>query len=92
MHCKCGYFFMDIEAKLADPPAYPSFAVVNDTEYKKFLKHEVKGYQASSDKKKFKALAKAARYVGSLYICPKCARLAWLRPDAEGLEFYTREL
>jgi hypothetical protein len=64
-----------------------SFAVVNNRRYWKFIKHEINTW-TSPMKQRLKAIGKAARFAGTMYRCPECARLVLGSPDGDQVEFY----
>ncbi len=93
MTCKCGYDFakeMLAVTRGADPCS-KSYAVINDANYRKFLKSELKAYTAESKKKRLKALGKSAQFVGTMHVCPECDRLVLNLPDADETASFIRE-
>jgi len=75
MICPCGYSFA--RAALEKPRPYKSFALIDDQQYGRFLRAETKAVVS----KDLGDLAKAARYVGTLKICPECGIVNVSWPD-----------
>jgi len=93
MRCRCGYSFS--RAATRQRKKFESFAVVNDRDYRAFLKLEIKASRARSDDARLRALASSAGYVGNLLECPECSRVLLLKPSAGGPDgsatFYVKE-
>ena len=77
MHCKCGYNF---SGKTRLKREFKSFAVIDDENYRKFLKSELRVLQAKDLKAKLQAIYRSSKLVGSLFECPKCSRLMLRKP------------
>lgn len=77
MKCICGYAYA--EAARESRPAFESFALIDDKEYRKFLRAEINALES----KQLPDIAKATRLLGSLVVCPECGviRIAW--PDKD---------
>lgn len=90
MKCKCGFNF--VKARLAKgKKAYVSYALVNDKNYQRFLRAEMKVLQAPDKKSKSAAIARSARFVGTVMKCPRCSRIGIVDPAGELGGFYKRE-
>lgn len=87
MKCLCGHAFQ-VESKSRE---CKSFAVIADATYRRFLNLERKVEEATTREERLKAIAQSARLVGSLRTCPACARLAFVHPGGEKVEYYVRE-
>jgi hypothetical protein len=86
--CKCGYVF----ARLANRRRqFASFAVVSDQNYQRFLRAEVRVLRAADGPAQLRAIARSAKYVGSLLECPDCGRLLFASPGGDSEAFYVRE-
>jgi len=93
LQCKCGYDFSDdmLAQMRGAGRRCRSFAVIDDENYSAFLKSERKVLKADSKKKRTKAIAKSARFVGTMAECPDCARMVMNLPDGDTTTFYVRE-
>lgn len=92
MRCKCGYSFSQ-EVLGKDACGRQSYAVINDKHYRAFIRMEAKVLQARGEEKQ-RAIARSAKYVGSLHECPQCSRLLLVRPVKPGVfsqEFFKRD-
>jgi hypothetical protein len=87
MKCLCGHQFVP-ELRVRERT---SFAVIPDAKYGRFLASERKIREASTREESLKAIAKSARLVGSLRTCPACARLVFVHPGGEKVEYYQLE-
>ena len=93
MQCKCGYCFAQERLK-GNSQAFESYAVVNNKNYRLFIRSEIKAVQASDREKRLAAIARSSRHVGSLLECPQCSRILLLKPVKPGVwsrEFYRKE-
>lgn len=93
MTCKCGYRFAEealaaLEGKRSQE--YESYLVVNDRDYRTFLKKEVAARQARG-LARTKALLRSARYAGQLLECPQCSRYLLIKPKTFELAVLARE-
>jgi len=77
MECDCGFSFST--ASRQKPRPYRSYALIDDRQYRKFLRAEMKAVASKS----LKDIARASAYVGSLCICPDCGRVRVRWPDCE---------
>ncbi len=87
MKCLCGHQFT-LEPKVRQRT---SFAVISDAKYGRFLASERKIHEASTREESLTAIAQSARLVGSLRACPVCARLVFVHPGGEQVEYFKRE-
>ena len=87
MKCVCGHVFL-LESKLRERK---SFAVIADATYRRFLNLESKVEEATTREERLMATARSACLVGSLRTCPACARLVFVHPGGEKVEYYVRE-
>jgi len=89
MRCTCGYLYENrLPAKQRE---FASYVVVDDKDYRKFLRSEIKAVNAPTEKAKLAALWKSSTYIGMLRICPKCSKLLFMHPDAKTIEIYAKE-
>ncbi len=86
--CPCGYEFA-IGGKLRDRP-FESFAVIQDRNYKKFLRSEYKALQAESENLKMRQIARSAKLAGALIECPQRLGLIFILPDDSTPRYYSR--
>jgi hypothetical protein len=87
--CQCGYTFA--YATPFGRRKFKSFAVVNDKDYQRFLKSEVKVLAALNAEAKMRAIAKSSQYVGALMECPECKRVLLTLPDQSPRAYYPVE-
>lgn len=87
MICLCGHQFIP-EPRVRERT---SFAVISDAKYGRFLASERKIREASTCEESLTAIAQSARLVGSLRACPVCARLVFVHPGGEKVEYFNRE-
>ena len=70
--CDCGYEFLAMSILTRK---YRSFGIINDRDYQRFVKFEVRVAEASEPAGKLRAIAKSSKYIGSVLECPDCGRL-----------------
>ena len=87
MKCLCGHTFL-AETKLRERKF---FAVIADATYRRFLGLERTVQAATTREERLKAITRSARLVGSLRKCPECARLVFMHPGGEKVEYYQSE-
>lgn len=89
MKCTCGFDFMT--ARLTKgKDAYESYAIVNDKHYRRFLRAELKALQAPDSAAKLDAIARSAKYVGTVMKCPRCSRIQIADPAGKLSGFYSK--
>lgn len=89
MKCRCGFNFA--KARLLNGKhAYESFALVNDKDYRRFLRAEMKVLQAPDNASKSAAIARCAKYVGTVMKCPRCSRIGIADPAGKLSGFYSK--
>jgi hypothetical protein len=86
MLCRCGFNFSDEKEC-----GFETYAVVQDEDYRKFLKAEMKAVACKSGDSRLAAIAHASQYVGTAYACPACDRLTLLLPAGRGELRYALE-
>ena len=93
MECKCGYNYARAALEHAkkrgakrDAP-YDSYAVVNDKDYRRFIRLEADFLAAPDRESQWKAFSRSSRYVGSLMVCPRCGMYLFLKPKASEAVF-----
>jgi len=87
LKCICGHTFV-LKGKLWERK---SFAVIADATYRRFQGLDRKVREATTREESLNAMARSARLVGSLRKCPECARLVFMHPGAEKVEYYQSE-
>ncbi len=87
MKCLCGHLFTS-EPKVRQRT---SFAVIPDAKFGRFLASERKIREATTREERLTAVARSAQLVGSLRACPACARLVFVHPGGEKVEYFKRE-
>ena len=87
MKCLCGQV-LALEPRIRNRK---SFAVIADATYRRFLGLERKVQAATTREERLKAIARSARLVGGLRKCPECARLLFVYPGGEKVEYYQFE-
>ena len=85
MHCRCGHKVVHAKEKNM------SYVVVDNCDYKKFIKSEKKVLEAKNSELKLDAIANSAQYIGNLYICPECDRLIFVPPHGDETLYYRKE-
>ncbi len=88
MLCDCGFSFFN--AKTKKPRRHKSYTVIDDKDYRTFIKIEMKAWQGRSKEARLSAVARAAQYVGSLHRCPKCGAYTFLKPNSSTREHLTQ--
>lgn len=89
MKCKCGFTFIP-EFREGKPPAFPSFALIDDEEYTDILDLEFGVREATDEKARAEKFYETSQRIGSAKICPNCGRVSIRWPGQES-EFYTKE-
>lgn len=86
MQCSCGYSFFHAALSHArgGKRSYESFLVVNDRDFRRFLKLELQAQSCTEEDERQKLIGWAAKYAGSLMQCPECDR--WLLITPKGFE------
>lgn len=87
--CKCGYIFE--HSVSVRRQRYKSYAVIDDGDYQRFLKAEVRLLRARGLTAKLRATAQSAKYVGLLLECPNCRRVRMIIPGEETDRSYLRD-
>ena len=83
--CDCGYEFVAMSIRTRK---YRSFGIIDDRDYQRFIKLEVRVAEASQPAGKLRAISKASKYIGSVLVCPDCGRLLVNMPG-EDRKVYT---
>jgi hypothetical protein len=94
--CACGHSIA-IAGHRQKTRRAKSFGVIADRDFKKFITHEVDAANATSEDERLKSIARASRFITSLYECPNCSRLLHVVAEGHGTEkksrivYYQRE-
>ena len=89
LSCKCGYVFSNMTSIRSR--RFRSFAVVNEKDYKRYLRAEIRVLRAASLQAKLRAIARSSELIGSLRECPACGRFLFITPGGRSGVFFLRK-
>ena len=90
MICKCGYSFAKDRLE-GNWDAFRSYLVVDNRDYKQFMKAEVKAWEKGASKDgRLRAIAKAAQYAGNMLECPEYGQIGVSLPRTNEVWSLTR--
>jgi hypothetical protein len=87
--CKCGYVFSNMTPIRSR--RFRSFAVVNEKDYKRFLRAEIRVLRAAGLQARLRAIARSCKLIGSLRECPACGRFLFITPGERSETFFMRK-
>jgi len=90
MKCTCGYDFAMERPKGVHH--YDTHVTVSDRSFIPFLNAEFKAMKCRRDhRRSLPAIANSVRYMGTMYECPECGTLTWLKQGASEVVYYQKQ-
>lgn len=90
MKCKCGYDFAkaELDGLESGHREFEGYAAIRNEDYHEFILRETVVLGATNDGEFLTAIGHSSELVGTMHICPDCARMIFLKPKSDEPVYY----